>query len=310
MFSFLKKPYPFFGNIKRDIFSNLMIGAFVALFLMVLQPFRISEWETTHKNLKLLGFGFISFLMPTLFNLLLNAFNKAGRMDEKWTILHEIISVLSVLFLISLGNMIYGKLLCVFPLGINSFLAMFVVTCLVGAFPVTVHVMLKHNKLLKINLENSQRLNMQFKHLHDQLLAEAQQKANKTETIEPDTNETVTANQTSMQVLFAENEKDSLSFNTENLRYIESADNYSTLLLYENGTRKKQLIRSSLKRIETQLTSGFILRCHRTYIVNLAQVKSAEGNASGYKLSFYDVEDTVPVSRSYIEKVNQVLKRL
>ncbi|MCC6372518.1 MAG: LytTR family transcriptional regulator [Bacteroidia bacterium] len=308
MFSFLKKPYPFLGEIKRDVISNLMVGAFVALFLIVLQPFQISVWETNYKVLKLLGFGFISFLMPTLLNLLINVLDKSGRLEEKWNILFEILSVLSVLFLITVGNLFYGKLLGIIPFGIQAFFIIFFITCIVGVFPITVHVMLKHNKLLKINLDNSIRVNAKLKHLHEQLLAQQSQKTAEEPKPAPEPEKPVEPISKNEQILLAENEKDRITFNTENLRYIESADNYSTLVSFENSTRKKQLIRSSLKRIESQLTDEFIVRCHRTYIVNLRQVKSAEGNAAGYTLSFYDVEETIPVSRNYVSVVNEKLK--
>lgn len=108
----------------------------------------------------------------------------------------------------------------------------------------------------------------------------------------------------------AENEKDKLKIKIQELLYIESADNYSTICYSENGNTKNHLIRSSLKRIEQQIHNDSIMRCHRTFIVNLNNVKKIEGNAAGYKLTLNFGEIQVPVSRSFGTIIVEKLKNL
>jgi DNA-binding LytR/AlgR family response regulator len=112
-------------------------------------------------------------------------------------------------------------------------------------------------------------------------------------------------------ILIAENEKDKFKLKINQLLYIESADNYSNVVYFgEAGQRKKELIRSSLKRLEGQLNNENIIRCHRTFIVNLINVKIVGGNAAGYKLYFDTSDETIPVSRNYIPIVGEKLKHL
>ena len=72
---------------------------------------------------------------------------------------------------------------------------------------------------------------------------------------------------------------------------------------------KKQILRSSLKRIEIQNPYNYIVRSHRAYIVNLKWIHKIEGNAAGYKLHLKDTEITVPVSRNYGPEVIKKLKQ-
>jgi DNA-binding LytR/AlgR family response regulator len=111
--------------------------------------------------------------------------------------------------------------------------------------------------------------------------------------------------------LIAENEKDSIEILTENLFYIESSDNYSTVFFEKSGTPpeaklQKELLRSSLTRLESQISHENIVRCHRSYIVNLDKVEKVTGNAQGYKLHLKSPELLVPVARKYSEIVERL----
>jgi DNA-binding LytR/AlgR family response regulator len=99
-------------------------------------------------------------------------------------------------------------------------------------------------------------------------------------------------------MLTAENEKDFLTLPAQDLLFIEADDNYCTVVYLERDKVHKKLLRSSLTRLENQVTAFNIVRCHRSYLVNLDQVKSVSGNAQGYRLHFPMTPGTVPVARS------------
>ena len=46
-----------------------------------------------------------------------------------------------------------------------------------------------------------------------------------------------------------------------------------------------------------------IFQCHRSFIVNLSNIRSAHGNSNGYQLTVGNEQHTVPVSRSYVPKL-------
>lgn len=293
MLSFLKKPYPYLGDLRRSLFSNLIIGAFVAFFLVVFQPFNIDQWHTENKFLKLAGFGIISFLVPMIVSFFLVKIMSVSREEDKWNIGKEILSVLAILLLIAFGNLLYGRILGVMPLNLEAYTSALACVVLVGIFPVFIYVTRKHNRLLRLNLEQSQKLNRQ-------LAAAVEEKTG--------TPEAKAESHPVPVTLIAENEKDKLVFLPAELLFIESADNYSDVVLF-NGAKKREVFRSSLRRIETQLQHPLIIRCHRTFIVNLEQVTNVEGNAAGYKLTLRHTDERIPVSRSYVPIVNEKLGR-
>lgn len=106
--------------------------------------------------------------------------------------------------------------------------------------------------------------------------------------------------------LSSENGKDVLSVALGDLLYLESQDNYLAVVYMDQRTRRTTLIRSSLKRIEALLVPQLV-RCHRSFIVNLQRVVSCHGNQHGLKLHMEGVEQPIPVSRAYTRIVLEKL---
>jgi DNA-binding LytR/AlgR family response regulator len=80
------------------------------------------------------------------------------------------------------------------------------------------------------------------------------------------------------------------------------------VFLLDEEKPKSVLLRSTLKKMEEQLTGHEdFFRCHRMYIVNLAQVTEVSGNAQGLRLHLAGLKEPVPVSRSLTETVKEKL---
>lgn len=91
----------------------------------------------------------------------------------------------------------------------------------------------------------------------------------------------------------------------ENLLYIDSADNYATIHYLNKSKLSHFLIRNSLKWMEENLTrETSLVRCHRSYIVNLDKVKVLRRTKEGIFLEL-DALNTpdIPVSKTYYERV-------
>ena len=58
-----------------------------------------------------------------------------------------------------------------------------------------------------------------------------------------------------------------------NLFYIESADNYVNIYYLNKSKVSRFILRNSLKNIEESLTEFGLIRCHRSFIVNIEKVK-------------------------------------
>ncbi|WJG10948.1 LytTR family DNA-binding domain-containing protein [Aliiglaciecola sp. LCG003] len=108
--------------------------------------------------------------------------------------------------------------------------------------------------------------------------------------------------------LTGENKGDKIQIALSQILYIKSADNYCELAIFNDQRVSHQLLRSSLTSILKQLPEkSLVLRCHRSYAVNLALVETSSGNAGGLKLVMKSIGVNVPVSRTYVDTIKQAL---
>lgn len=94
-----------------------------------------------------------------------------------------------------------------------------------------------------------------------------------------------------------------ISIMLDNLLYIESADNYATIYYLNKSNKSHYLIRNSLKWMEENLANDTpLIRCHRSYIVNMDKVKILKKEKGGIMLEL-DAENTpdIPVSKTYYD---------
>ena len=77
----------------------------------------------------------------------------------------------------------------------------------------------------------------------------------------------------------------------------------------QNEKLKKTLLRGSLSRFEEQAHHPDVVRCHRSFVVNLRQVASVSGNAQGYKLQLQNYPSPIPVARRYGDLVAGYFKK-
>ncbi len=111
----------------------------------------------------------------------------------------------------------------------------------------------------------------------------------------------ITRNSSGKITISASNQRDNITLNINDLLYISSADNYIDVYYFEGKLLKHNLIRNTLNNIENQISKKFqnIKRCHKSFIVNINNVKSVSGNASGYKIELDRVGFLIPISRKY-----------
>ena len=94
-----------------------------------------------------------------------------------------------------------------------------------------------------------------------------------------------------------------ISIMLDNLLYIESADNYATIYYMNKSRQSRFLLRNSLKWMEENLARETpLIRCHRSYIVNMDKVKILKKVKGGIVLEL-DAENTpdIPVSKTYYD---------
>jgi len=296
MLNLLRQPYPSHDSPGWQLRQAVVIGAFVGVFLLLFQPFGIGIWETSNKTLKILGFGLATFVITAFTFIVLPRLFSRQFSDERWTVGREILLIAGNILLIAIANRLYLEWLVQQEGGSGSggWLGMILVTFLIGLFPTAGAVLLNYVRQLKKYSESAS----QFIQHSPALL--------RVDSAEP----LLTTPASTAITLLADNEKDTLTLNVTDLLYIESSDNYCTVVYQQGNKVSKPLLRSSLSRLSAQINQPPIVRCHRSYLVNLDRVERVTGNAQGYKLHLSDDKFTVPVSRQYNDTLVAELKGL
>jgi hypothetical protein len=223
------------------------------------------------------GLTLVSYIVPHWFK---NWYSEAN-----WTVGREIVWNVLVILLITFGNLFYSQWFFGRIFNLRGMLFWLGMTASIGTIPATVITLVNYNRLLR-------------KYATDSLLVKSAEAS-------IETNPTP---QNEIRLL-AENEKDTLIVKTEELLFIESADNYSEVVFWKENKIQKVLLRSSLSRIEEQIKYPPIARCHRSYIINLRQVTAISGNAQGYKLQLQNWDSTLPVARRYTDLVKEYFRK-
>lgn len=99
-----------------------------------------------------------------------------------------------------------------------------------------------------------------------------------------------------------------LSLRPEDLLYFESADNYILVHFRKKHQLGRELIRNSLKNIETEHQEQCCIRCHRSYIVNLANVSTIRKRGRAYEIAIEGVDVPISFSRGYVKNVKDMLE--
>jgi DNA-binding LytR/AlgR family response regulator len=104
--------------------------------------------------------------------------------------------------------------------------------------------------------------------------------------------------------------KDQITLSLANFLYGKSEDNYVELYYTENDQLKRFLMRSSLSNLSESINNLVIVRCHRSYIVNLLQVSAIKGRNHEMTLTISSFDSSIPVSKSYQETTMESLRKV
>jgi len=274
--TFLNQPYPLEQDLKRDIITILAFGIFIPLFIIL---FIWNDYRGWIDLALIAGFGCITMVVMALNMLLLPPILPAFFKEEKWTVLKEICIHLWIIFLIGLGNLLYGNWGGAISFSWDAIVQVQFITLMVGAFPVTVMVLMKQNRLLKQYVAEAGEINT---------------------TLPPHTEKTRSAAPEETAILLtSENEREQLRCFPDQLMVIKAVDNYVEVCLREPSGIRTHLLRNTLKTIEGYLEHyPQLFRCHRSFLINLAKITKISGNSQGYRVSVDGISDTIPVART------------
>lgn len=277
----LNEPFPEDISLQHNIRSIIGVGVFVTLFLYLLRPFGLDNYQNG-KLLICIKFGLLTVfagLTYDLFGLYVLGLKKDL---PSWTLWKWIMSAIFLILFISICNYLFMMSLMGWD-GFSwyNFFYMIISTFTVGIFPIIFSGMLVQMNAYKRN-------QVQAKDMQ----AALSPKPTKVHTI----------------ILAGENSREDYSFPFPKLLYIEAMQNYVSVCHLNEGTIEKTIFRSTLKRMETQTTDSPLIRCHRSFMVNANLIENVAGNAQGLRLTLKDLPDfEVPVSRKYIPILKELM---
>lgn len=254
---------------------EILISLCVTVLLLLLQPFSIASAEIGIVASSL-SYGLITLISIFFFN---NVLKKIiYQQTKKWTIFNEILFILGLLLFITTLNYIYTIAINLSRWDFYDYLYWIKITISVGVFPTVLSV-------LYISYHSTvEKIKQQFSY---------EQTAESNDTI------------TFMDSLG----NNSLTICAKDFVYAEIKSCTLYINFMHNGVMKSHQMRSTICNIEKAICSGDIVRCHRSFIVTIRYVDSAEGNSNGYRLYLKNCSDVIPVSRRYTLLIKELLDK-
>ena len=281
MLRILIQKYPAPKPVLKSFIIAVLSGLFIALFLLYFEPFDFHLNTDGNKVFHMSFFGcittFVLLFFLYVFPLLLpNLFS-----DKNWKLGYQIILNMLILIVVATFNSTYSNYMNSIPFGWDSYWLILSRTCVLGFLPIAFITFFDYYQKVKSNLK-----------LANNILK------NKKEFLE-DSKEA--AHQLSTDL-----KNETFSFSEHDFNYAIADGNYTDVCSLDENTLKKVTYRVTLSSFETQLKeASSIVRCHRSYMVNLKKVKNVSGNAQGLKLELINQSEIIPVSRKYIPIVKQ-----
>ena len=306
------------------IAASLIVGFLLTLF----QPFGIANISTPKRYYMIVGFMLVTAISTFIVGYILPLIFKRFYAPSKWTIGKSLFNQAIIFIFIGIGNFLFDWCLTNRPYEIffSVFLTYLLATLILGAIPAAISSFIIQNNLLKQNLSDAHKMNEQLsKRLQADRQSEKQtnrqtegRPADQANEQSYEQTESISDERTGRQadkngsqnrtITLSGTTKESITLLPENILYLESIGNYIKVVYLADDNVKSKQLRNTLGQIEQELKYyPNIVRCHRAYMANLSFVTNIEGNSQGLLLHLRHINETLPVSRSYIKSIREQL---
>ncbi|WP_162274027.1 LytR/AlgR family response regulator transcription factor [Polaribacter reichenbachii] len=280
--NYFNQLYPFYYRNRKNLFIILLLFSFISfLFSYLFQPFEVNIAEhKINSNFILLIHAFIPLPIVYIYFWFVN---KNVKNETSWTIGKEIFHLSIVLLLIGISDFLIRDFIYTNPdnWSFKYFFEEIRNTFLVGVLLLLIILPLNLQRLLKIYQKRATKLNIKK-----------------------------VSNSQNLDSVYINSSINSENFNLHihSFLFAKVDGNYAEIYTKSKNNFNKKLIRLSLKELEVQLKDfNFIFKTHRSYLVNLNQIKTVNGNAQGYKIKLHNFTSEIPVSRSKIKEFDSLL---
>ena len=276
--------------------TRLLSTTFVVVALAVFKPFGLDAWQW-QAYIHLVALGAIGFSICMVTDLILKYIVHMPRSFKKgvsYIIRRNLWFQLINTPLIALGICLYRHFVLNDRVEGNQLsLVNYLETLVIIAFcsfAIGLYWRFKYrSRYLAMELEETRQLNEQLKSLTTAPTPK-ERVAEGEATLRGTTNETVT-------------------LHIAHLLYFEAVGNYVKVCHLRNGGEvRTDMLRATMKQTEDSLQAyPMVVRCHRAFLVNLAQVEQFVTRSGSMLLTIRHTGDTIPVSRSNMAHVREAL---
>ncbi len=285
---------------KDTINIRLISCAFMVLAIAIFKPFGLEvwEWQAYIHLLAIFGLGLFScFLTEIILKYLVRmprSYDRGVSYIISRNLRFQCINTPLVALLICLyRHFAMSELVEGNKLSLSNYLETLVIIAFLS-FAIGLYWRFKfRSRYLAAELEETRLLNEQLKKLQnfgqDSQIIEENTNQDSQITLEGTTNEHVT-------------------LKISDLLYIEAVGNYVKVCQLQDNEVHTTMLRATMKQMEDALQAyPMIVRCHRAFMVNLCQVEQISSNSRAMQLVMHHSHDAIPVSRSNVNKLKELL---
>ncbi len=264
-----------------QIATVIGVGVFIAVFLLLFKPFGLHD-DYPGRTSIIMGYGAITSLVLAITMLLLPLAFASWYEERRWTVGKELLTSSLTVFMIGLANAIYTAQIFDWHLTMSLIINFQIITVIVGVFPMAFLVLLRYRQQSVVYDRGARGLNNRITEQPNNRMSFRAEARNEQPNADLGSNE----------------KSSSLADQLTNLLAIEAADNYVTEYWHSPKGVRQNLVRVTMKMIEERPDlPPTMMRCHRSWFVNLDHVERVSGNAQGYRLHLpHGLE--VPVART------------
>lgn len=284
----LRQPFPLHLPSASALRLRIGIAVLVYLFLFIFKPFGIAYCHGEYLALIVGGYSLIAFLVMWFFEeVVQRRFSRIFR-EDNWTVGKAVAWIWFITFVVGIVNAFYHWWLDPGKGGIEG-LHIFAFTLIVGVFPFSLWIVWRFAMLYRHYKQQAESLSV---------------------LVSPSTHVEKEKHDAYDIVLFQDHKKTKVAIPARDILFIESAQNYIVIYSGTPENIQKTMLRCTLQQAEDVVRGKHdLVRCHRSFIVNLTKVASLGGNAQGYKLVMNSIDKVVPVSRKYEKEIVSSLRR-
>jgi hypothetical protein len=263
--SFLNNNFGLLDKKDDRLLLIIVVFIFSVIFLNVFQPFNIARWYSDSGFIQFLRLSSYGFVIAIVFLFTQFPLRKIFKIQQ-FTIKSYVLWLAIEIALINLGYIfLYGN-----P---------------IGNFKNDLVFSLKYT-LLSIWLPYSFAILIVYFKNHRSEIETLKSNANKP---------------TEKRLLVFKDEHGKIKFSvlTKDLLLLESTDNYVSVFYILDNKVQRKLLRNTLKNLEEMLKENSVVRCHRSFMVNIANVEFMQKDYKKFNLKIKNFEKVIPVSEKY-----------